>query len=128
MSIERALISQAQPYMVAARAKALIREEIAKGCQPDILPMPVSLEPVFQPLWDTDKDLNLRQCDPWTVEVPPPSGELVRLRIWISPEQEFDWNRSELFLKQLQTMSFRSEFEVTGNNKGITIPFLISPF
>lgn len=125
MSIERALISQAQPYMVAARAKALIREEIVKGCLPDISPMPVSLEPVFQPLWDTDKDLNPRHCYPWTMEVPPPSGEMVRLRVWISPEQEFDWNRSELFLKQLQTMSFRSEFEVIGNNKGITLTFLI---
>ena len=124
MSIERALISQAQPYMVAARAKALIREEILKGCQPDISPMPVSLEPAFQPLWDTDKDLNPRHCYPWTMEVPPLSEEMVRLRIWISPEQEFDWIRSELFLKQLQTMSFRSGFEVVGNNKGITLTFL----
>ena len=124
MSIEGALIAQTQSFMVAARAKALIREEIGKGCQPEISPMPVSLEPDFQPLWRSKDDLAVRQGHSWTVEAPPSPEELVRLRVWISPEQKFDWNRSELFVKQLQTMSFRSGFEVVGNNKGITIAFL----
>ena len=125
MSIEGALIAQTQPFMAAARAKALIREEIAKGCQPEISPIPVSLEPNFQPLWDRKDDLSIRHGHSWIVEDPPPPNELIRLRIWISPEQKFDWNHSELFIKQLQAMSFRSGFEVAGNNKGITIAFLI---
>ena len=124
MSIESALLAQAQPFMAASTARALIGEEIAKGCQSEISPLPVSLEPDFQPLWDTKKDLNVRHRYPWTVEDPPPSEELARLHVWISPEQKFEWNRSELFIKQLHNMSFRSGFEVAGNNNGITITFL----
>jgi hypothetical protein len=45
--------------------------------------------------------------------------------VWISPEQKFDWNNCELFLKQLLKMSYRTSFEVFGNNEGITISFLI---
>src|SRR5512139_1389971 len=124
MSIEGALIAQAQPYMVAARAKALIGEEIVKGCLPEISSNPVSLEPEFRPLWDAKKDPTGRYQHPWTVEVPPPGEELVRLRLWISPEQKFDWNRSELLIKQLKTMSFRAGFEVAGNRSDITVSFL----
>jgi len=45
MSIERALIAQAQPFMVASWAQALIREELVKGCQPEIsaIPLPRAL-------------------------------------------------------------------------------------
>ena len=124
MSIEGALIAQAQPYMVAARAKALIGEEIIKGCQHEISSNPVSLEPGFRPLWDAKMDPAARYQHPWTMEVPHPGEELVRLRVWISPEQKFDWNRSELFIKQLKTMSFRAGFEVAGNSGGITVSFL----
>ena len=70
MSIEGALIAQAQPYMVAARAKALIGEEIIKGCQPEISSTPVSLEPDFRPLWDAKKDPIARHQHPWTVNFP----------------------------------------------------------
>jgi len=54
--------------------------------------------------------------------------DLVRRQIWISPEQKFDWNNSELFIKQLQTISFRLGFEVTGNSKKIMINFLCHRF
>jgi hypothetical protein len=124
MTVEGTLITQTQPFMVATKARALIREEILKGCQPEISPMPVSLEPDFQPLWGSKDDLNARDGNSWTTEAPPAREELFRLRVWISPEQEFDWNRSELFIKQLQSMSFRSGLEVAGNNRGITIAFL----
>jgi len=124
MSFETALIGQVHPFMVAARAQALIREELVKGCQAEISTIPVALEPNFQPLWDTKNDLKERDRHPWTMEDTPPSDELVRLQVWISPEQKFDWIRSELFIKQLQTMSFRTGFEVAGNNKGISIAFL----
>jgi hypothetical protein len=39
MSFERALIAQAQPYVVAARARNIIKNEIRKGCRPDISPL-----------------------------------------------------------------------------------------
>ena len=51
MSVERALIAQAQPYIVAARARNIIKNEIKKGCRPDISALPVSVEPCFHPLW-----------------------------------------------------------------------------
>ena len=125
MSFETALIGQAHPFMVTARAGALIREEQFKGCLPEISLVPLALEPYFQPLWNIKKDLDIGQGQPWVVEDPPPSDELVRLWVWISPEQKFDWIRSELFIKQLQGMSSRAGFEVAGNNQGITIHFLI---
>ena len=124
MSIESTLIAQAHPLMAASRARTLIAEEIAKGCQPEISPLPVSLEPDFQPLWENKDAITVRKGHFWTVENPPPREELVRLRVWISPEQKFEWNRSELFIKQLHNMSFRSGFEVAGNNNGLTITFL----
>lgn len=43
MSFERALIAQAQPYVVAARARNIIKNEIKKGCMPDISALPVSI-------------------------------------------------------------------------------------
>ena len=124
MSIERALIAQAQPHMVSTRVQALIREEEVKGCQPTISPFPVSLEPNFQLLGNSQNGLNTRIRPTWTGEIPPAPEELIRLRVWISPEQKFDWIRSELFIKQLQEMSFRAGFEVAGNNKEVTIAFL----
>ncbi len=124
MSIERALIAQAQPFMIESRAKSLVREEEEKGCQAEISINPLSLEPDFQPLWERRDNLRLGNGRSWTIEDPPLIQDLVRLQIWISPEQGFDWNRSELLLKQLQTTSFRLGFEVAGNNKGITIAFL----
>jgi len=124
MSIETALIAQAHPYMAAAKARALVHGELVKGCQPEISPLPLAIEPNFQPLWDTRNDLNINSRPPWTMEDPPPGDELVRLRVWISPEQKLDWIRSELFIKQLQTISFRAGFEVAGNSEGITIAFL----
>jgi hypothetical protein len=70
VSIERALIAQAQPLIVAARAKALIRKEVAKGCQPAISPVPVSLEPTFQSLWDSKNFLSDRNRPSWKMEAP----------------------------------------------------------
>jgi len=45
-------------------------------------------------------------------------------KVWISPEQAFDWIHSERFIKQLQTVSFRVGFEVFGNNGSIAISLL----
>jgi len=124
MSIERALIAKARPHMVAAKLREIIRQEINKGCRPEISPLPVALEPPFQPIW-LIKDTQTSKSQPqWSEETPISSKDLCRLRVWISPEQKFDWIRSELFIKQLQTTSFRVGFEVVGNSKGITINLL----
>ena len=122
MSIERAMISQARPYIVAAKARDLIRAEINKGCRADISPLPVSLEPKFTPIWVSSERSNNQNY--WVNEHPVPSDDWIYLRVWISPEQEFNWNRCELFLKQLQTMLFRAGLIISGNIKGINISFL----
>ena len=45
MSMEKALLAQAQPKMLAAKAREIMREEITKGCRPEISLHPVALEP-----------------------------------------------------------------------------------
>lgn len=125
MSIEAALIAQAQPYMVGARLRSIIQEEISKGCRPDISARTVSLEPRFTPLWASNNTHHTEIEPHWTAEVPYFSEGLIRLQTWISPEHIFDWNHSELFIKQLQTVSFRVGFEVAGNSDGIVLGFLV---
>jgi len=125
MSIERALIAQAQPYMVGARLRSIIHQEIIKGCSSDVSSRTVSLEPRFTPLWAMGDSPDIEKAPHWITEGPTKSEDLVRLQVWISPEYEFDWNHSELFIKQLQAVSFRVGFEISGNSDGIVIGFLI---
>jgi len=125
MAIEQALIAQAQPYMVASRLQHIIGQEIVKGCLPAISPQPVALEPHFDPIWNISDNLSTPEQVHWTYENQRQKEDLVRLRAWISPDQELDWILPELFVKQLQAVSFRMGFEVAGNNKGITIGFLL---
>ena len=122
MSYETALIAQARPQMAVARSRALINDEVYKGCRPEISFQPVALEPYFTPLWSNRNDLNLHQRQ-WVLEDPLLPEDLVRLQVWISPDQELDWNLSERFIKQIQVSS-RSGFELIGNKDGITISFL----
>ena len=125
MSIEGALIAQAQPYMVGARLRSIIQHEISKGCSPDISRRTISLEPRFKPLWAVEHSPDTEKQPHWTTEAPPQSEDLIRLQAWVSPEHKFDWNHSELFIKQLQAVSFRVGFEVAGNREGITIGFIL---
>jgi len=55
MSVERALIAQARPQVLAAKARALIYDEITKGCRPEISQHPVALAPPYRAL------VNLRE-------------------------------------------------------------------
>ena len=125
MSIEQALIAQTTPKIFTAKLRDFIRSEITKGCQSEISPFPVSLEPNFTPLWTIRNNPITRNQPQWTEREPIFYNDLIRLRVWISPEQNFDWNNCELFLKQLLKMSYRTCFEIFGNNEGITISFLI---
>ena len=127
MSIEKALIAKAMPHMVAIRVRSLIADEIYKGCQADISTWPVMLEPYFTALNAIRDNFDIDQQSKWMPETKPDAKDVLRLQAWVSPEQEFCWNNAELFLKQLQNVSFRIGFEVFGNNKGITINFICNP-
>ena len=119
------MITQAQPYMVAAHAKNIIRKEICKGCTPEISFFPVSLEPNFFPLWAIKNQLSGRDQSDYVKENPIDRSNLRRLQIWISPDHKFDWNVSELFIKHLQILKYRAVFEVIGNNEDISLSFLV---
>ena len=84
MSIEKALIAQAQPQMIAAKARDVIREEICKGCTSDLTQKPVSLEPLFQPLWKYRKNQLLNPQPIGIEEHPMDHEDLRRLRVWTS--------------------------------------------
>jgi len=126
MSIEQALIAQAQPFMVTSRLRHIKRQEISKGCSPEISMHPVALEPHFDPIWMVGDNPDSREHLHWVYENPIANEELVRLQVWISPDLKFDWIYPELFVKQLQAISFRSGFEVAGNNEGIIIDFVVN--
>ena len=119
MSFERVLINQAGPLTVPAKLKNVLRGEINKGCSSNIATQPVSLEPHFNPIWTAINRQGRYDLPEYNIEEPIKNKDLVRKQIWISPEQEFEWNNSELFLKQLQTTLFRLGFEVIGNSENI---------
>ncbi len=122
MTLARALITQTGPYMVAAKAQALTAAEIGKGCDGRIISLPVALEPAFHPIMVT-KDLIALQDRPcWILE--SPQQELIRYRVWLSPDQPFSWNCLELFVKQLSLASHRMGLEITGNRERLSITLL----
>jgi len=124
MSVEQALIAQAGPHMVASRAQAFINEEAGKGCNPEILSTPVALEPVYSPLSQAVEALRGR-AEPYFIPEPLPSvTDLLRLQLWLSPEERFNWLNSELFLKQLHGLSHRIGFEIVGNKQNIQLRLL----
>ncbi len=108
--------------MLAARAKEIVQREVCKGCLPDISTHPVALEPVYRPLGQLD-DENSNDIF-WIQETPPDKDELIRLQVWISPQQRCDWIRSELWLKQISHIRNRVSFEIAGNCRRISIQLL----
>jgi hypothetical protein len=125
MTIESALIARAQPQMIAAQARDIIRREIQKGCSAEISPVPVSLEPTFRPLWLSGNNPYGQEEPDLIPEEPASPNQFIRLRIWISPEHGLDWNQSELFIKQLQGLRHRAAFEISGNRDSILMTFLV---
>jgi hypothetical protein len=124
MTVEQALVAQAGPYMLAAKAKAIIAAEVNKGCDGRILPHPVALEPAFSPILAPKDLLALPDRPCWVREAPPCEEDLVRYRVWISPNQPFNWNCFELFLKQLSLVTYRVGLEIAGNQERIVITML----
>jgi hypothetical protein len=124
MSIEHALLARAGSYAVAERAKAMLREEVSKGCRPEISACPVALEPVYQPIPGAKEAAVCPKSDPWQIEAAPLQEHLIRMRVWLSPQQQFDWKRSELWLKQLSCVRHRIGWEILGNQEHIAIRLL----
>jgi hypothetical protein len=124
MDLAKALVTQAGPYMLAAKAQALTVAEVGKGCQGEVLAHPVALEPLFHPLAATKDVLAIPDRPGWIGEEPPDPDDLVRLRVWLSPQQPFGWDSQELFLKQLSLVSNRVGLEMAGNRGGIVMTLL----
>jgi len=125
MTPEKALASYyTGQYMVSAKAQVLFDVEAVKGCVDDILQSPVALEPIFKPIFVPKDIMALRDRPGWIFESPPQPQELLRYRVWLSPDQPFNWNCLELFVKQLSSVSHRVGMEITGNQDRITFTLL----
>lgn len=124
MSRGQALVTYTGPYMLAEKAKALIAAEVGKGCDGTIMPDPVALEPLWTPITLPRDIMTLKDSPSWANETVPSTNNLVRYRVWISPEQPFDWACCELFLRQLCRVSNRVGLEISGNQDKIIISLL----
>lgn len=124
MSFESMMIERAGPVILAEKARAVLRSEICKGCRPELSPVPVALEPPFLPIGSVSS-LQKTEMAPLAIsQGAPASEELVRRQVWISPEQTFDWRRSDLFLRQLVSVSHRVGYEIVGNQEEVGIMLL----
>jgi hypothetical protein len=123
-SVEESILTRARPQVLAARIRDALRREASKGCSPELAPGPVALEPVYQPI-RTDGE-SLVDAGPafWTPQPARKPDELVRLQLWISPEQPCPWLRSELFLKHLSGARGAMAFELLGNREAISLHLL----
>jgi len=124
MTLENTLLAYARPHVMAVRARAVIAPEAVKGCQALIASVPVALEPPYRALVEQGEVLPRAPEDPWTVESPITERDLVRLNVWIDPNQKCDWNRSERFLKYLGSAAHRVGLEIVGNCKQISMQLL----
>ena len=124
MDIEQAMVLRARPFMLAAKAQARLQAEVSKGCTPDLHPGPVALEPRFEPIGEAESALTHPASTYAIPEMPPSSADIVRLQVWLSPDQRFDWNRSELFVKQLVGVNHRLAMEVVGNQELVVMALL----
>jgi len=134
MSIEKALIARSQPIFLATKAEALIEQEASKGCKPSLYHNPVPLEPPLDPVLlnnlssKTDEDLlvpSVNEISSYGGQSINKHNSPINLRVWVSPEQAFNWTRTELFIKSLKNLKHRAGFEIAGNSENIELSFLI---
>src|SRR3972149_3790221 len=124
MSIEEAMLVRAYPRVLETRSRRILQGEAGKGCREELAEHPVALEPPFVPI------ARLAECGaegpppPWIPALPCPTADLVRMRVWVSPQQACEWNRSELFVKQLSWVRNRIAWEIVGNQIRATIRLL----
>ena len=121
MSIESAMVAGVRSQALSSRATQLIQIEARKGCEPYVLPHPVTLEPAYQPLVFPRGRAPDPNAPCWTYEPPRPDDGFVRLQLWLSPEQECDWRCSELLIKLMSSLRSRCAFEIVGNRTGVSL-------
>jgi len=126
MSVEETILAKARPHMLARKALLILRDEAGKGCRPEIVAQPVSLEPVFRPILNPKDIIENDNTAYFLPEKPTPEEELIRLDVWVSPRQKCNWNRSELFIKQLSCLSHRTALELIGNQEQIMLRVLLN--
>ena len=122
-SIEQALLARARPQVLLARAEAFLLEEVAKGCSGEIAPFPMPLEPTYQPMVRGGASALVPQ-QPTLDQESTSEQEFVRLVVWVSAQQECDWLRAELFLKELSHLPRTFGLEITGNADGMSLRLL----
>lgn len=115
MSVEQALLEQAPSVIAAAKAERLLRDELTKGCSPLLVAKPVSLEPVYSPM----RRIGGR-AGQQVESIPIPDSRRAYRRIWMSPLQSWDWNRCELFLKQLSVAQGAIGFDLIGDRHDVS--------
>ena len=124
MSVEKAIVHYAGRHMLTSKAQFLIDAEAGKGCLGNILLNPVALEPDFNQITMPRDIMALKDRPCWVYEDPPSWQDLVRYQVWLSPDQPFDWNCFELFIKQLSAVSNRVGLEIVGNQEKISVILL----
>ncbi|MHC4564560.1 MAG: hypothetical protein ACYTE3_02270, partial [Planctomycetota bacterium] len=97
---ETSLIAQVPAHALAARLEAVQAIEITKGCEPILLPQTVALEPAYSPLRPGQGNEDRSGRSGAVLEDSISEQDMVRLRVWISPERVFQWVRCESFIKQ----------------------------
>ena len=125
MSIQKAMILNAQPYMLTSKIKSMLENEASKGCQGTIFQNPVELEPPYCPLTTINKFEPMQHNPQLVLPVTYTYNDLQRLQIWNSKDEKFDWNRSEYFIKQCSKAQHRLGFEIIGNVNRMILTLLV---
>lgn len=120
MSIEKSLIRRAQPHMLRHRVDEAIQYEVSKGCVDGMSVVPVPIEPPYAPLGAFTRAM-ATPPSPNASDATWNEKALTRFRVWISPDERFEWHRSEMFLKQLATLRHRVIFQIAGNRDAIEV-------
>lgn len=118
---ETALVAQVPSHALAARLEATRASEIRKGCEPMLCSQTVALEPPYTRLLAGQDMKDESRRSRAVMENAVGRDDMVRLRVWISPERAFQWVRCESFLKQLSSASHRMLFEIAGNRDNIVL-------
>ncbi|MBC2592763.1 ATP-binding protein [Ruficoccus amylovorans] len=117
MAIEAALIQHSLPLLRGRSIERILAEEAGKGRSTFISQEPVSVTPPCR---------SLRNMGENHVPEPNVSHDYQSFRIWMSPGYEFDWVRSERFIKELLAVKGPVLFEIYGNEAGIQLQFGVS--
>lgn len=120
MSVERALIKQAERVLMRARLQEVLEAEARKGCDPRIAPRPLRLEPPYRSLEELASSAGAGGDGPDLIEAASPSEKITRrFQMWISPEQAIDYERARMLNRQLSSVRNRVSFEIVGNSRQV---------